>query len=917
MGRRGRGGSPPPRGGLAPSGWNPAGTGSAPPAGGGGRAGFSGYMEEKRRKLEGVCAAERAPGGPMEGVRIHVNGFTEPSREDLRSLILSAGGGFEAYWSRRATHMVCSGLCEASRRRLGHDRRAVVRPEWVVDSVAAGKSLPVRGYLIERHPPGPPGPRQQRFSEAPPAQSPGLKTAQEVAARARAGCKVLQRGPMSTREDPDYVKHFFEASRLAFIGSWQDRWEALQSSLQGEAPRKGTVGGKSPSSRGNRTVLHVDMDCFFASVATLENPAARGRPLAVSHSSGSGWGEIASANYEARRFGLRAGMTMNKAKQLCPELIVMPYAFDAYERVSEQMYRIFLRHSPRVKPVSCDEGYLDLTGCEDPEKVAATIRAEIAKETGCTASAGISSNMLLARLATAQAKPDGQRRLTFLEGRALLEDLPVGELPGVGWKAKEKFAELGVGTCGELRRLDKKTVQEKFGAKLGETLYERAQGIDGEQVTLPPRKSITVEITYGVRFDERADVNKFISDMAAELASRVRKRGSQGGFKLTLKIKKRKENAGAPRKHLGHGPCIDLSRSMRSSTPLGTDAEEVAREAGALFRSLLDAKVLEVQEVRGLGVTLDNLSEAEASNSPAQPPKEERLPTMLRRAAARPLVDSAPQEAQLPPASQLDPQVLEAIPSELLRALEVDYGRALVDKNRAAVKKPALRFERARRAPERSRRRQGVDDNGILTMTQCDPEVLAQLGPEILAEIRKTYFGSRNDLPLQEWCVSDVLEERAEADAIEPRRVSQGQRAPSPQPPLAEETIEKCTSVPQLLDVLNACLREPESSLDAATSPLTGSIIEYLGGLVESQPVQVRKALRWIRRSVDSGNSPHLGHFPGGGPITRPSWKSAAQHIVLEVQARVAEAWGAPLNLEDAVLPSGSAPAPRPPPESD
>ena len=152
---------------------HPAGAGGAGPSQGVGRAGFGGYMEEKRRKLEGMQAAERAPGGAMEGVRIHVNGFTEPPREDLRSLILSAGGGFEAYWSKRATHMVCSGFCEASRRRLGHDRRAVVRPEWVVDSVAAGKALPVRDYLLERDPPGAPGPRQQTFSKAPRAQSPG------------------------------------------------------------------------------------------------------------------------------------------------------------------------------------------------------------------------------------------------------------------------------------------------------------------------------------------------------------------------------------------------------------------------------------------------------------------------------------------------------------------------------------------------------------------------------------------------------------------------------------------------------------------------------------------------------------------------------------------------------------------------
>ena len=158
---------------------------------------------------------------------------------------------------------------------------------------------------------------------------------------------------------------------------------------------------------------------------------------------------------------------------------------------------------------------------------------------------------------------------------------------------------------------------------------------------------------------------------------------------------------------------------------------------------------------------------------------------------------------------------------------------------------------------------------------------------------------------------------RMEVEAAGPCRASQGKGAPSPQPPLVEEKIKNCTSVPKFLDMLNACLREPESSLNAPTSPLTRSIIEYLGDLAGNQPIQVRKALRWIRRSADLGNSPQLGQFPGGGPINRPSWKSTAQHIVLEVQAQVTEVWGAPLNLEDAVLPPASAAAPRPPPESN
>ena len=877
----------------------------------GGRESFRTYMDEKRRKLRQVEEEGCRSGGPLGGVRIHVNGYTEPSREDLRSLVLKGGGGFEAYWSDRATHMVCSKLCEATRRRLGHDRRPVVRPEWVVDSVAAGKLLQVCSYLIERDAPAGPGPRQQRLHGAR-ARSPGLREALDTAAEARGRCKVLQRGTMSTREDPDYVKHFFEASRLSFIGSWQDRWEALLRSLPEGASRPSLE--PTDSGRGaGRSIIHVDMDCYFASVATLQNPAARGRPLAVSHSGAAGSGEIASANYEARAFGLRAGMRMDEARGLCPDLVVMPYTFDAYERVSEEIYRVFLRHSSCVKPVSCDEAYLDVSGLGDPVRIAADIRAEIARATGCTASAGISSNMLLARLATAQAKPDGQRELTFLQGRALLEHLPVRELPGVGWKAREKFSELGVKTCGELRRLEEKILEQKFGPKMGDTLYQRAQGMDGEPVALAPRKSITVEISYGVRLDTKVDVENFVSDLSTELSKKVRNRGSQGGFKLTVKVKRKKENAPSPRKHLGHGPCIDLSRSLRRQAPLGIDHKKVSEEAMALIISLYDTKKLQAQEIRGVGITLDNLAEEELKSSPNRPKEKDSLPLMLHK-LARPLAFSPPRAFRLPSFSQINPEVLEAMPPDVLRSLEEDYGTTLAGK-KLPVRGAALCFEPQKRASETPRRRPGVEESGILTITQCDPDVLAELGPELLAEIRKTYFHTRDDLPKQDFHGLDARSTRLQGRAGPSSDLNSTlENDKLPPPPSFQERLRNSSSVAQFLDTLNGCLvKDPTSFQVSTSSSLIASILEYLNSLVECRPTHLRKALRWIQRSARTGNSPALGQFPGGALVNTDAWQNSALHIVQEVQVKVVEVWGAPLRLEDAVLPPKPA---VPPPET-
>ncbi|GFR48077.1 hypothetical protein Agub_g9915, partial [Astrephomene gubernaculifera] len=299
------------------------------------------------------------------------------------------------------------------------------------------------------------------------------RAAQALAAELRA---AHDRGPpRSTRNDPRFMETFFRSSRLHFIGTWKTRIEALMAEVEAGAP------APAPYSKGTeRVILHVDMDCFFASVAAVGRPELAGRPLAVCHSnSARGTSEVSSANYLARSSGVCADMFISEARRRCPQLVVVPYEFDKYQAVSEQVYRILMSYTALVQPISCDEAFLDVTGlAPDPEQLASRLRAEIAHKTACTASAGIGPNMLVARLATKRAKPNGQFRVTRGSVLDFMGDLNVDQLPGVGWSLSSKLQTLGITSVRQLWATSRTLLQRQLGAKLGADLWAHAHGVD-------------------------------------------------------------------------------------------------------------------------------------------------------------------------------------------------------------------------------------------------------------------------------------------------------------------------------------------------------------------------------------------------------------------------------------------------------
>lgn len=249
-----------------------------------------------------------------------------------------------------------------------------------------------------------------------------------------------------------------------------------------------------------RKIIHIDMDAFYASVEQRDNPTLRGMPVAVGGARERG--VVAAASYEARKFGVRSAMASVTAKRKCPDLIFVPPRFEVYKAVSLQIRAIFAEYTPVIEPLSLDEAYLDVTenlrGIVSATQIGEEIRAKIRAETGLTASAGVSYNKLLAKLASDYRKPDGLFVITPNMGAAFVEALPVGTLHGIGPATTAKMHSAGIYTGLDLRRQSLEFLMRQFG-KAGAYYYGIARGIDERPVRADRiRKSVGAENTFSL-----------------------------------------------------------------------------------------------------------------------------------------------------------------------------------------------------------------------------------------------------------------------------------------------------------------------------------------------------------------------------------------------------------------------------------
>ncbi|MCA1179102.1 MULTISPECIES: DNA polymerase IV [unclassified Pantoea] len=247
-----------------------------------------------------------------------------------------------------------------------------------------------------------------------------------------------------------------------------------------------------------RKIIHVDMDCFFAAVEMRDDPSLTDIPIAIGGSRVQR-GVISTANYPARKYGVRSAMPTAMALKLCPHLKLLPGRFDAYKEASRQIRDIFSRYTPLIEPLSLDEAYLDVTDSEHCQGsatlMAQAIRADILRETGLTASAGIAPIKFLAKIASDLNKPNGQYVITPQVMPDFLLTLPLSKIPGVGKVATKKLEEMGLRTCADVQRADLALLLKRFG-KFGRILWERSNGIDERDVVVErERKSLGVERT--------------------------------------------------------------------------------------------------------------------------------------------------------------------------------------------------------------------------------------------------------------------------------------------------------------------------------------------------------------------------------------------------------------------------------------
>lgn len=357
-------------------------------------------------------------------------------------------------------------------------------------------------------------------------------------------------------------------------------------------------GGPDRTATGLRKIIHVDMDAFFASVEQRDEPSLRGKPLAVGGSSGRG--VVAAASYEARVFGVRSAMPSARAAKLCPDLIFRKPRFEVYKAVSRQIRAIFLDYTPHVEPLSLDEAYLDVTddvrGIGSARRIAELIRQRIRAETGLTASAGVSYNKFLAKIASDQNKPDGLCVIRPGEGAQFVASLPVRRFHGIGPRGAEKMAALGIETGGDLRDRSLSFLRENFGS-LADYLYRAARGIDLRQVKADrPRKSVGGERTFERDISSGSALRETLERIIEIVWERIERSGSSGRT-VTLKLK---FNDFTP-----HTRARSLPHPVRNKA-----------EFGRLARDLLDAQLPLPKPVRLMGLTLSALEGEEPESAP-------------------------------------------------------------------------------------------------------------------------------------------------------------------------------------------------------------------------------------------------------------------------------------------------------------
>lgn len=861
--------------------------------------GFGDYFRRKKIKLQNLDAEIRSSSSSpqiFKGIVVHVNGYTQPSLNDIHYLVVSHGGGFQQYLDGKTTvtHIIASNL--TPKKAVEFRRYRIVKPAWIVDSVKAAKLLPWDEYRVLSEGPGQrvlgfngrevvsqintqqqgyrdqtnqswytsqirdtagvndDSPNAKSFNTPPytktmsPRNSEPVNTEPEDsytraeepeldskdndmlqsspdfdisssleavlndAAKVDSGIfatskdgqsRIEETGhlvnqPLDTEEsavspkkskvltaeehnamlvadpnvwksttaNPGFIKQYYSESRLHHLSAWKADLKAKMQQMAAErSSSQKPVAKRKPGAR--RYIFHVDFDSFFCAVSLKNAPEYADKPAVVAHGTGSG-SEIASCNYPARSFGIKNGMWMKQALQLCPTVKVLPYDFQGYEQASKHFYEAILDVGGVVQSVSVDEALIDAsaqvlpaggsdgTGIsegsiwreqEKADQIATDLRARIKETTGCSVSVGIGGNILLAKLALRKAKPAGQYHIKPEEVLDFIGGLEVQGLPGVAYSIGGKLEEIGVKFVKDIRSLTRDRLITVLGPKTGEKLWDYARGIDrtevGEQVV---RKSVSADVNWGIRFVSQAEAEEFVRNLCVELQRRMIDAAVKGK-QLTMKIMKRAADAPLdPPKHLGHGKCDVFNKSVVLGVATN-EPEIIGRQAVSILRSY----GFSPGELRGIGVQMTQLEPLRPYNDKRPDGSQKRIdflasfvPKTLRKSSGDEIKDvetpKSVSKAKQSIEDPIDDVVTPTKPKSVTPRLSKQQDPINDDFSPERPKStpsihPAIAIARANAADKSAKKPLNVTGTQFIIPTQMDPDVLAELPQDIRSKL--------------------------------------------------------------------------------------------------------------------------------------------------------------------------------------
>ncbi|KAI2613588.1 impB/mucB/samB family protein [Hypoxylon fragiforme] len=546
----------------------------------------------------------------------------------------------------------------------------------------------------------------------------------------------------SSTANPDFIQQYYSESRLHHLSTWKAELKSKMQKLAAEKGSQTKLPKRKPGAR--RYIMHVDFDSFFCAVSLKGHPEFVDKPAVVAHGTGTG-SEIASCNYPARKFGVKNGMWMKRAKELCADIKVLPYDFPAYEEASKQFYECILEVGGVVQSVSIDEALVDITSVvllavgsdgsgvdegsiwreqEKADQLALALRNQIKEKAGCAVSVGIGANILLAKVALRKAKPAGQYQIKPEEVLDFLGPLKVDSLPGVAYSIAGKLEEIGIKLVNDIRQATKERLVTTLGPKTGEKLWEYARGIDRTEVGEQPiRKSVSAEVNWGIRFINQEEAEEFVHNLCKELEKRLLNEQVKGK-QLTMKIMRRSLDAPLdPPKHLGHGKCDTFNKSVMFGVATN-DHHILGKEAVSILRSYKFTP----GDLRGLGVQLTKLEPLKTSlagNDGSQ--KKLSFGTFKVPGAKKSALESIQDE-----------DVADEVTSKQGRRKSsdpIDESPLTPRKPKPDTQHPALAMVRAREADSKANTLLNIGGTQFLMPSNPDPTVLAELPLDIRSRL--------------------------------------------------------------------------------------------------------------------------------------------------------------------------------------